>query len=374
VGAVHGDRRYDVIVAGLGIMGASALSHLARAGAKVIGIDQFSPPHEHGSSHGQTRLLRVAYAEAPAYVPMAQRAVSLWRALEERRDEALFTQSGVLYGGPPDVEWLLGLQRSAQLHGLAIEDGDGSRFHLPSDWRVVLEPGAGFLKAEESVAAFLADAKAHGAKVATGARIAAIEDAGAAIQVRTDSGDFTAPRVVMALGAWSPRMLPFLSRLLRLEQRVLHWYEAGAGFDLASGFVPFVLSPRSDQVLYGNPRIAGEVKLAQHYCGSPLASPAELGRAIAPHELSHVEALVRTYIPALGARRRVKPCMYMLTPDENFILDEHPAIPGLFFLAGLSGHGFKFAPVLGEALANLALGLAQQIDVKFFALDRRALA
>lgn len=361
--------RYDAIVVGLGVMGASALSSLARSGARVLGLDQFAPPHDKGSSHGETRLLRVAYAEGSAYVPMAQRSVELWRALERRTGESLFTQSGVSYFGAPQTEWLVGLQESARRYGIALEAAESPLFDVPKDWLKIHEPGAGFLRAEASVAVFLADARRHGAKTLTRARFMGIERCGNGLHVRTSRGSFEAHRAVLCLGAWSRRHLPFL-RHLRLEQRVLHWHQADERFELANGFRSFVVSPSDDVVLYGFPRIGGAVKLAQHHYGKALRDPALVGRDIADGELSHVGDLVRRYIPALGARTRSKACMYMLTPDEHFILDRHPTMRGVVFLAGLSGHGFKFAPVLGEALANDALDRRQEINAKFFSLRR----
>lgn len=361
--------KYDVIVAGLGVMGAAALSSLARGGARVLGLDQFAPPHDKGSSHGETRLLRVAYAEGPTYVPMAQRSVELWRALERRTGESLFTQSGVDYFGPPSTEWLSGLQDSARRYSIALEEAKSQLFDVPGDWLKIHEPGTGFLAAEPSVAAFLKDARRHGAKTIARTKLMGFEQSGNDVRVRTSRGNFSARRLVLCLGVWSRRYLPFLCKL-RLEQRVLHWHEASERFDLASGFRPFVVSPSDNVVLYGFPRIGGEVKLAEHYFGMPIRDPALVGRAIVEGEFAHVGALVRRYIPALGARTRSKTCMYMLTPDEHFILDRHPVMRGVTFLAGLSGHGFKFAPVLGEALANCALDRKQEIDAKFFSARR----
>ncbi len=361
--------KYDVIVVGLGIMGASALSSLARAGVRVLGLDQFAPPHDKGSSHGDTRLLRVAYAEGHAYVPMAQRSIELWRALERRTGESLFTRSGVAYFGPPSTEWLIGLQHSARRYGIALEEAKAQLFDVPNDWLKIHEPDAGFLRAETSVAAFLSDARRHGAKTITRARFMGLEHCGDSIRVRTSRGSFFAGRVVLCLGVWSRRHLPFL-RKLRLEQRVLHWHEADDRFDLANGFPPFVVSPRDDVVLYGFPRIDGEVKLAEHYFGMPIRDPALVGREIRDEEFSHIGDLVHRYMPRLGQRARSKACMYLLTPDEHFILDRHPFMRGVTFLAGLSGHGFKFAPVLGEALANVAMDRPQAIDVKFFSARR----
>lgn len=361
--------KFDVIVVGLGIMGASALSTLARAGANVLGLDQFAPPHDRGSSHGETRLLRVAYAEGPAYVPMAQRSIELWRGLEKRTGENLFEQTGVAYFGDPNAQWLIGLQESARRYSIALEQAQAPQIDVPKDWLKIFEPDAGFLRAEHSVAAFLKDARRHGAKVITRARFVGLEQDGKSIRVRTSRGSFSARRVVLCVGVWSRRHLPFL-RKLRLEQRVLHWHEADNRFDLADGFRPFVISPSDDVVLYGNSRVGGAVKLAQHHFGMPIRDPSLVGRQIDDSEFAHVGELVRRYIPALGPRIRSKACMYMLTPDEHFILDRHPAMHEVYFLAGLSGHGFKFAPVLGEALANYALGRRQEIDVKFFSLKR----
>jgi glycine/D-amino acid oxidase-like deaminating enzyme len=181
---------------------------------------------------------------------------------------------------------------------------------------------------------------------------------------------FHARKVVCCVGAWSRSALPFLSKLIRLEQHLLHWYEADASFDLTQGFRPFVVAPDDHQFLYGFPRIDASVKLADHFTGAALATPAALGANIPAAEFAHIDATVRRYMPALEQRIQFKPCLYDLSPDEHFILDQHPEMPGVWFFTGSSGHGFKFAPVIGEALANAALERPQQIDTGCFALKR----
>jgi monomeric sarcosine oxidase len=368
------DSHFDVAVVGLGAAGSSALAALARAGVTAVGLDRYVPPHGLGSTHGETRLLRTAYSEGAAYVPMVLRSIGLWRALERRTGTALFRQTGVFYCGPQDDGFLASAKEAARQWDLPLAPGrmDARHLALPASWQTFEEPGGGYLLCEPAIGAILDDAKAHGATVLTDCRCEGIDSGAAAVTVRTSAGAIRAARVVVTTGAWIGELVPDLVAATHVERRVLHWYRDRDGrYRAETGFKPFV-AVTSDRMFYGFPaNAAGEVKVAEHFSGARIAGPDVVDREISAADCEPVDRFVAQFLPGLGARTRGTVCLYPMSWDEHFILDRHPRDARIVIGAGLSGHGFKFAPVIGEALANMVLGRAQEIDVDFFALARR---
>jgi sarcosine oxidase len=364
---------FEIAVVGLGAAGSSALGCLARAGVRAMGIDRYAPPHAQGSSHGEARLLRVAYAEGANYVPMARRSIALWRALEARTDAKLFYQTGVTYGGPPDSAFLSNARQSAdRWHGSLLDLPSGNGPSIPPGWRRFQDSEAGFLECEKSIAAFLRDAAAHGARIDLNRQCHAFEFTPDSVILRTGGDDISAARVIMASGAWATQLVPSLAAITHIERRVVHWFADPAHhYALDAGFLPFMVEAENGDQFYGFPTNAdGEVRVAEHRFGEPVASPEVIDRDISAADIARAEPLARRFLPALGERTRSQVCMYPMSRDEHFILDRHPGEPRLTIGAGLSGHGFKFAPVIGEALANLAMDRPQQIDIDDFALSR----
>ncbi len=366
--------RFDVAVVGLGAAGSSALAALARAGAKAVGIDRFAPPHGLGSSHGETRLLRTAYSEGAAYVPMVLRAIGLWRELERRTGTSLFQQTGVFYCGPQDDAFLTSAKDAARQWDLPLAEGRMAARHLalPADWQTFEERGGGYLFCEPAINAFLQDATAHGARILTDCRCDGIDTSGVALTLQTWAGAVRAGRVVVTTGAWIGELVPELAAATHVERRVLHWYRDLDGrYRAEAGFKPFVVTTK-DRMFYGFPANAdGAVKVAEHFSGARIAEPEAVDREISAADFVPVDRFVTQFLPGLGARTRGAVCLYPMSWDEHFILDRAPDDPRIVIGAGLSGHGFKFAPVIGEALANMALERAQEIDVGYFALARR---
>lgn len=365
----------DVAVIGLGAAGSATLAALARSGARVIGIDRFDPPHAKGSSHGETRLLRTAYSEGAFYVPLVKRAIALWRGLEKRTGARLFEQTGVVYAGPRDDAFLMGAQEAAKRWRLKLPRQRGLEdwFDLPQDWLRLKDSAGGFLYPEHAIAAFLKDARAHGAVVRKNCRCTALDRSGRSILVQTPRGPIAAGRVVVTTGAWATELLPELRDATRVERRVLHWFQAPKGrYTVKSGFPAFAVSTGDGRLFYGMPANAqGEVKVGEHDTAQIVASPDKLDRRIAARDIAAIKPLVARFMPGLGRRTRSAVCMYPMSWDGHFILDRHPGDPRIVIGAGLSGHGFKFAPAIGEALANLALDRAQRIDLAFFSLARK---
>jgi glycine/D-amino acid oxidase-like deaminating enzyme len=331
-------RTSDVLVIGLGAAGSAALSFLARADVKAIGIDRYAPPHDMGSSHGETRMLRTAYSEGAAYVPMVQRSIALWRELETRTGQSLFQTSG-------------------------------SALPIPAGWQSLLDVAGGCLDADASIAAFLQDARSHGATIVTGCACQSIDFTDGSATIATNIGEFNARRVIVTAGAWGNELLPWLTEFTHIERRVQHWFKDARGrYGAAQGFRPFLITTEDDAGFYGFPSNRnGEVKVAEHFIVSKILSPDALDRAATAGDLALIRPLVSRFLPELGDYVRSSVCMYPMSRDEHFILDRGPqCVIG----AGLSGHGFKFAPVIGEALANFVLERPQEIDVDFFSLER----
>ncbi|PHS29405.1 MAG: N-methyl-L-tryptophan oxidase [Robiginitomaculum sp.] len=370
---------YDVAVIGLGVMGAATLSTLARQGVHAIGLDRFSPPHTRGSSHGQTRMVRVAYAESPVYAPMARRSIHLWRELERRTGTALLTQSGVLYGGPPEGRFMQGVHTAAQRHNIPLMDAPtGSALRhgitLPDDWPAVLEREGGYVLAEEAVQAFLLDAVAHGALVHNDNPSAPPRRNARGFVLKTGSAPVHAEKIIVTAGPWTAHMLPVLAPLLCLQRRVLHWFADPKNcLGEASGFHPFGIETAQNGFLYGFPALDGTgVKVAQHIMDDPLATPDALQPIGTTADMAHIDPLVETHLPLLGGRKAMAACIYTMSPDEHFIIDEVPGQSGIYVGAGFSGHGFKFAPLIGEALAAMAMEQGCDFPYRFFALGRFA--
>ncbi|MEI9988487.1 MAG: N-methyl-L-tryptophan oxidase [Rhizomicrobium sp.] len=363
-------RDYDIAVIGLGAAGSAALNALARAGVRAVGIDRFDPPHALGSSHGETRLLRTAYAEGPFYVPLVKRAVTLWKAAERRGGVKLFEQTGVVYAGPDGNPFIRGTLDAADAKQVRLTPARGLEawFDLPDDWRRVRESGGGFVYPERAIATFLKEARRRGATVFKNRACETIDRSGKRVVVRTTRGDIVADRVVVATGAWIGELLPELKPATFVERRVLHWFaDPERRFTRRRGFAPFAIGTEDGQMIYGFPANAkGEVKVAEHVSVQVIATPDALDRRVTKTDIDAIAPLARRLMPGLGKRLRSEVCMYPMAKDERFILARHPRDRRIVIGAGLSGHGFKFAPAIGEVLADLALGRAQRVPIAKF--------
>ncbi|MEJ0024411.1 MAG: N-methyl-L-tryptophan oxidase [Rhizomicrobium sp.] len=359
---------YDIAVIGLGAAGSAALNVLARAGVRAVGIDRFDPPHALGSSHGETRLLRMAYAEGPFYVPLVKRAVTLWKAAERRNGVKLFEQTGVVYAGPEHNPFIRGTLDAAGQVRLVPVRGLEEWFDLPAEWHRFRERAGGFVYPERAIATFLKEARQHGATVLKNCACEGIDRSGKRIVVRTARGAVTADRAVVTTGAWIGELVPELKHVTFVERRVLHWFaDPERRFTRRRGFGPFAIGTEDGQMIYGFPADAkGEVKVAEHVRVQIIATPDALDRRVTKTDIDAIAPLVRRLMPGLGKRLRSEVCMYPMAKDERFILARHPRDRRIVIGAGLSGHGFKFAPAIGEVLANLASGKAQRVPIAKF--------
>jgi sarcosine oxidase len=358
-------RNFDVIVAGSGGMGTATAAHLARRGARVIALDRFPPGHGRGSSHGQTRLIRLAYFEHPDYVPLLRRARELWRSLERESGTPLLTECGLLSSGPADGDVIAGTLRSAREHGLAVERmtaGEAMRrwpaFTIPQDWQSVFEAEAGYLAVEACVRGHAEVAARHGAVIEADHDIRGWRVEGGSVVVETSREIVTANRLVLCPGPWAADLLQLPAIPFTVLRKSLFWYSPSAGLSAAdAASLPTFAFDTPRGFFYGFPPLdARGLKLAEHTGGRVVTDPLHVDRAIDATEQATIEGWLADHLPGVGhARTAHEVCLYTMSPDHHFVVGLHPAHPQVAVAAGFSGHGFKFASVIGEVLADLAL-------------------
>jgi monomeric sarcosine oxidase len=370
---------YDVLVLGVGGVGSAALFHLAVRGLRVLGIDRFSPGHDQGSSHGQTRLIRQAYFEHPAYVPLVQRAYTLWSELEERSGQSLYRQVGILEAGPAGGAIVPGVLASARQHRLPVEPLDAEQlrrrfpgFDVPDDFTAVFEARAGFLRVEDCVRAHVDQAVRSGARLLVGAAVRSWHREGTGFRVVTDAGEFLAGHLVISAGAWARDLLAGLGIPLQVVRKSLYWFKSPHPvYDVDRGAPGFIFET-PDGEYYGFPNFLGAgLKCAEHSGGVAVDDPLQVDRRPIAEETQRVQRFLARYLPHASTEvQDFAVCLYTLSPDRTFIVDIHPDDPHVSFAAGLSGHGFKFTSVLGEILADLALHGKSPLPIEFMACKR----
>ncbi len=355
-------RTFDAVVIGLGAMGAAACRTLAGRGLRVCGIDRFTPPHPFGSSHGQTRICRKAYFEHPDYIPLLHRCYDLWADLETAADEQLFTRCGLILGGPPESPLIQGVQQVSTLHDLAIEDwpaGEATRrhpqFRLPDHWRVLHEADAGYLRVEACIAAPLRLAGADGATLLTDCMVREWRADGAGYVVRAGEETIGCQRLVLAAGAWTGPLLARHDLPLRVQRRQQTWFACDDP-RMRVEDCPVFGFHLDDCFFYGFPQVqSGRIKVAEHLTAAP-CDPDTVDRDRSPADEARVRGFLDRHLPGVaGEVVEHSVCLYTLTPDEHFIVDRLPGHDGVALAAGFSGHGFKFAPLIGEILADLVI-------------------
>jgi sarcosine oxidase len=372
--------RFDVAIVGLGAMGSAAAWQLARRGLRVVGFDRFHPPHQLGSSGGRTRIIREAYWESPFYVPIVRRAYELWSDLERRAGRRLLTTTGGLVIGRPEGPLVAGARASAGAHHVAVETlapaeirRRFSAFRPDDDHVGVFEPRAGVLQPEHCIAAMLGEATAAGAELRFEEPVEAWRPDRDGVTVRTRNGSWQADRLILAAGAWMASDLPGLALPLRVTRQPMFWVTPAAPERCVPGALPIWLwETGNGPVYYGFPDFGDGPKVARHH-GGEAASADTLRRVVDAEESVAVGAFLAERIPPLaGPVRDAGVCMYTTTPDEHFILDRHPVHSGILVASPCSGHGFKFAPAIGETLADLAMDRAPRFDLTPFRLERFA--
>lgn len=371
---------YDVIVVGLGAMGSLTTYELARRGHRVLGLERFASPHAMGSSHGHSRIIREAYFEDPRYVPLVQRAYARWAALEQESGETLFTQTGGLMLGPPDGALVRGARLSAELHALphdvlsaqAVRDRFPA-FHPSDDMIGVWEPRAGILSPEACIAAALAVAERRGAELHMHETVQGIDQHADGVTVTTNIGRHTAKSVVVTVGAWTRDLFPELALPLTIQRNVQFWFRPlrDASQFAAQHFPIFIAEYASDApAWYGFPDVGDGLKLALHHHGASV-HPDTVDRVVGAEEVDIVRSILARFMPdANGPLREAAVCLYTNTPDEHFIIGRHPQRASVILASPCSGHGFKFASVIGAVLSDLALDQDPEFDLTLFDPNR----
>jgi sarcosine oxidase len=371
----------DVVVVGLGAMGAHALWRLAVRGVRVLGIDQFPPGHDRGASHGGSRIIRTAYAEGPDYVPLLRESWRRWAELEGVTGERLVQRTGGLMLGPPDAQVVRGAIASARAHGLEHEVLDATAIRARFRWHRVdpgtvgcYEPDAGVVFPERAVLAAVRAAEAAGARVAVGDPVTEVLPDPDRPRLRVGDRTLTARQVVLAGGAWTSRLVPALSGVLRVVRRVMGWLAADQPGDVGPDRFPVFIRAAAERpearVWYGLPGLdGGPVKLGLHVWPG-IDEPVDPVRGARRPDGADAAALAdlaaRTLVGVPGPPVRMAPCTYTLTPDQHFLVGQRRDLPGLTVLAGFSGHGFKLAPVIGEIAAELALTGRSPLPIPLF--------
>ncbi len=371
---------YDVIVIGLGAMGASTAMHLAQRGVAVLGIDAHQPPHTLGSHHGESRIIRKAYYEHPGYVPMLARAFESWRELERRTGRSLLKITGGLMIGAPDGELVSGVLASARTHDLPHEllsaaamQSRYPSYRLDPSMVAVWEPEAGILFPERCVATMLDLAREQGATIRCNEPVREWQEIAAGVRVTTSTGTYTAHAIVLCAGAGLTKLHPPIARSLQIERQVVAHFapSASAAAKMTPDRFPiFAFEQLDGGFFYGFADLGNGVKVARHHGGaSTRVEP--LDRTVNAADIDEIREFCAKHLPdASGTLLASATCLYTNTPDFHFVLDRIPASDRVFVASPCSGHGFKFASVVGEIMADLVQGRSAGFDLSLFNAQR----
>ncbi len=372
---------FDVVVCGLGAMGSAALHHVARRGKRVLGVERYAPGHDRGSSHGATRIIRLGYFEHPSYVPLLRHAYKLWRELEAATARALLHVTGIVEIGPPNSALIEGTLACARVHGLRHEVLAAPElmrrfpaFRVPADYIAVVQPDGGILEAEACIAAQLALASEAGAEIHSGESVRAVESCADHVRVVTDRGSIDAGAAIIAAGPWVRSLLPGLAAPLRVTREVMGWFEPTDARLFSPDHVPVFIVESRHGMHYGIPprgNIQAGIKVAKHHHRGETVDPDGYDRTVSAEDEALIRAALADHLPAANGRLlAAKTCLYTMTPDGHFLIDRLPGAPNIIVASPCSGHGFKFAPVIGEILADLAIKGATAHDIARFSLGR----
>jgi sarcosine oxidase len=360
-------------------MGSATLFHLARRGLRVLGLDRYDPPHEHGSSHGLTRIIRLAYWEHPSYVALLRRSYQLWRELEQETREQLLYITGSIDAGPADGPIFSGALRSSRLHGLPHQVMNGDELHrrfpgyrLPKNIQCLFQPEGGFLLPERCILAHLAGARAAGAEVHTAEPVVDWGATSGGCWVTTASARYEARRLVVAAGAWASKLIPELRGLAQPERQVLAWLQPlQPGLFTPERFPVFYMEVEEGR-FYGLPSfLVPGFKLGKYHHRAEQVDPDWMNREVGPEDEELLRGFAARYLPdGAGPSLMTTTCLFTNSPDEHFILDLHPGHPEVAIAAGFSGHGYKFCSVVGEIMADLAEKGRTHHDIGLFRLSR----
>ncbi|KQN56690.1 N-methyl-L-tryptophan oxidase [Erwinia sp. E602] len=367
---------YDLIIVGSGSVGAAAGWYATEAGLNVLMIDRGHPPHSEGSHHGESRLIRHAYGEGARYVPMVLRAQQLWDQLEQQSGERIMQRSGVLNLAPQQAEFIQNVIHSAQQFGLEVEVLSGEevsqrwpQISVPAGYVGVWEPRSGYLKSEVAVKSWIVQARDACCAQLFNCEVTAISEQNGLQTVSTPEGDFQARRLLVTAGTWVKTLYPALP--VTPVRKVFAWHQADGRYSENNRFPAFAVQMPDGDHYYGFPADNNAIKIGKHQGGQPISSPEQRTPFGSVREDgSELFGFIRQFLPGVGVCLHGESCTYDNSPDEDFIIDTFPGQPNRMIVTGLSGHGFKFASVLGEIAAQFAQGIDSEFDLTPFSLAR----
>jgi sarcosine oxidase len=371
---------FDVIVVGVGGMGSAACWQLAHRGRRVLGLERFDIPNALGSSHGLTRIIRLAYHESPAYVPLVQRAMVLWREAGEAFGEPLLFTTGSLDAGPQGGGFLEGSLAACREHSLPHEILSAPQinrrfpgFRLPADHRGLFQPDGGFIASERAIIAHVTLAQAAGAEIHAREKVLEWSPiAGGGVRVITDRTTYEAGRLVLSPGAWISDLAPALKPIAVPERQVLGWFQPSAPAKFMPDAFPVSILEVEEGPFYLLPIWGGPgVKIGLHHHRGERGHADTLSREVTAADEALLRQCLARYLPeANGPTMALRACFYTVTPDEHFIIDTLPGNADVIVASPCSGHGYKFASVIGEILADLATTGKSAFDPSMFRLAR----
>jgi sarcosine oxidase len=371
---------YDTIVVGVGGMGSAACWQLARRGQRVLGLERFDVPHAYGSSHGVTRIIRLAYYEGPDYVPLLKRALTLWREASKAFGEPLMVTTGSLDAGPPDSDVVAGSLNSCRVHDLDHEILGGAEvnarhpgYRLPEDFLAVAQPEGGFVLSERAIVAHATMAMAAGAEIHAREKVLEWSPiAGGGVRVVTTRGAYEAGRLVLSPGAWIGDLVPALKPIAVAERQVLGWFQPDDPAKFAPSAFPVLnlLVEEGRYYLIPIHDVPG-LKIGLYHHLGECGHADDLSRDVTLEDEAVLRRCIARYFPgADGPVMALHTCMFTNTPDEHFIIDTLPGQPEVIVASPCSGHGYKFASVVGEIIADLAATGGSRFDLSMFRLGR----
>jgi N-methyl-L-tryptophan oxidase len=373
--------KYDHIIVGAGSMGSAAAYYLAKAGKHVLLLDAHTPPHNEGSHHGDTRLIRFAYGEGEKYVPFVLRAKQLWDELAKISGKTNFLQTGIINVGAPDDSFIKGVKYAAETYQLNVAQLSAQQvmerwpgIQLPDEYIALHERDSGVLLTKPCIEAYLQEAANLNAAFQFNTRVEDIVIENGHVFVKVDNGTvFEGSNVIVTVGAWAKMLLEKTEIKLPVQatRKTFAWYEAAEDV-YGSNLFPGFTFQFNNESYYGFPNIDGAgLKVGRHDLGEAINPDAvKVAFGEVDGEKEDLQAFLHTYMPQVGELKEGKTCMYAMTPDEDFIIDQHPLHPEMIFAAGFSGHGFKFASAVGEALSEMAQNVPTTIDLSPFRLSR----
>jgi sarcosine oxidase len=360
-------------------MGSSVCYNLVSRGLRVLVIERFALNHPYGSSNGKSRIIRSAYAEGPNYVSLIKRSYELWHDLERRSGESVLQMTGAMYIGSPDASFVLESQRSAKENSLPYEILDSREIRervpalRPDSGEIALyDPTSGVLFPEKCISTFVR--LSHGAEFRFNERVLGWESASNQpdnVKVLTEKGEYSASRLVLACGSWLPYLGGGVDLPLTCERQVSMWFNPLRNREsLCAGKLPVIVSESGETYFYALPDLGDGIKAARHH-GGQISNPETVSRKVEPSDVKPVREFLKRKLPdAAGDLASAQVCIYTNTPDGHFLIDFHPSNQNVLLVSPCSGHGFKFASVIGEIAADLLINGSTRHDISRFGASR----